>query len=185
MHPPSPWRIAALTLALLTAACTPLAAATAPTAPTAPPPAAPVASPAALELSPDQVRYLAAVAAHQQAVAAFLNHVAAVRAAVPAEMVAVRWCEAGRYLGLPFGDTHYDELDHTGRRSTASGGYQYLDSTWRAMVAKYRPDLAGLWPRAGLAPSWVQDEIATATFHDPAEGIGHWNPSRSCWAPRS
>lgn len=42
--------------------------------------------------------------------------------------------------------------------STASGKYQYLDSTWQARVSLYGP--SGQYSRAKLAPEEVQDAVA-------------------------
>lgn len=44
--------------------------------------------------------------------------------------------------------------------STASGAYQFLDSTWRTMSA--RAGHSG-WGHAASAPPWVQDAVAQFT----------------------
>ena len=46
--------------------------------------------------------------------------------------------------------------------STASGAYQFLDSTWRTMSA--RAGHAG-YPTARSAPPWVQDAVAVYTVN--------------------
>ena len=46
--------------------------------------------------------------------------------------------------------------------STASGAYQFLDSTWRTMSA--RAGHSG-WGSARSAPSWVQDAVAIYTVN--------------------
>ena len=63
--------------------------------------------------------------------------------------------------------------------SSASGAFQFIDSTWRTVAAQIG---ASQYPRASSAPPAVQ----TAAFeHLWAGGAGahHWNPSRSCWGP--
>jgi hypothetical protein len=47
-------------------------------------------------------------------------------------------------------------------RSTASGAYQFLDSTWRTMSA--RAGHRG-WGSARYAPPWVQDAVAIYTVN--------------------
>jgi hypothetical protein len=46
--------------------------------------------------------------------------------------------------------------------STASGAYQFLDSTWRTMSA--RAGHSG-WGSARYAPPWVQDAVAVFTVN--------------------
>jgi len=46
--------------------------------------------------------------------------------------------------------------------STASGAYQFLDSTWRTMSA--RAGHSG-WGSARYAPPWVQDAVAVYTVN--------------------
>lgn len=128
-----------------------------------------------------QVRYFAAVAAAEREaadVARFLDVVAGIRAAVPGELRSIRWCEGGRYVGLPFGETNYAAVNQQG--SSASGGYQVLDSTWRS----WRRLVAGAerYARAVHAPSWIQDAVATAAYH--RSGSTPWRASRACWARR-
>lgn len=149
---------------------------------TAAPPSTPAPEPTAVSFTPEQVRYLQAQAEAEQDRRDFLSAVAAARASVPHQLRTIGWCEAGRYLGLPFPATNYAELDDTGRRSTASGGYQALDGTWRSWVAAYAPHLQGVYPRAGLAPDFVQDAVVTAAYHDL--GTTPWEASRGCWARR-
>ena len=64
------------------------------------------------------------------------------------------------------------------RRSSASGRYQFLDSTWRTMSARAgRPG----WARAVHAPPEVQDLVAAYTLD--TLGIGPWRASgahRAC-----
>lgn len=126
----------------------------------------------------DEVRYLAAMAERDAAVRAFLEHVAAIEASVPWTLRVIGWCEGGRYLGLAFPSTNYAALNQQG--SSASGGYQVLDSTWRAWRAAVPG--AEVYARAAHAPSWVQDAVATAALE--REGTTPWAASRSCWSPR-
>lgn len=56
------------------------------------------------------------------------------------------------------------------RISTASGAYQFLDSTW----ANYKG-----YEKARLAPPEVQEEKAYQTF--AASGTSPWNASYLCW----
>lgn len=55
-------------------------------------------------------------------------------------------------------------------RSTASGAYQFLNSTWRVVSA--RAGHPG-YPTAASAPWWVQDAVALHTVNHG--GRGHWN----------
>jgi len=77
----------------------------------------------------------------------------------PAVMLRIRWCES--------------RDDYTARNptSSASGAWQFIDSTW----ANY-----GGYPRAYLAPPEVQDAKAMLTYQ--ASGTRPWAASRSCWA---
>lgn len=58
-------------------------------------------------------------------------------------------------------------------RSTASGAYQFLDSTWRNVSAWAGH---GGYSRAMHAPDWVQDEVALYVINNPAKtgGRGNW-----------
>ncbi len=76
---------------------------------------------------------------------------------VPAVLIAIRNCESGG--------------NYTAENpSSASGAYQFLDSTW----AGY-----GGYSRAKYAPPAVQDAAAIAEYN--RNGTTPWNPSRSCW----
>lgn len=59
--------------------------------------------------------------------------------------------------------------------STASGYWQFLDSTWTWVT--------GLAPPASSWPRHVQ-HAAFRRLWDDGAGASHWAPSRHCWAPR-
>lgn len=61
----------------------------------------------------------------------------------------------------------------TNPASTASGAYQFLDSTWRSLRAS-----AG-YARAKDAPAAVQDAAAIELYR--AQGTTPWASSQSCW----
>jgi hypothetical protein len=65
------------------------------------------------------------------------------------------------------------------RHSTASGGFQILNSTWAGWVKAYAPDLVGMYQRARDAPAADQLRVALAAFE--RQGPGAWNASRRCW----
>jgi muramidase (phage lysozyme) len=58
------------------------------------------------------------------------------------------------------------------KTSTASGLFQFLDSTWKSQSAKYEVYTLKDDP-------YGQIEVATRMIADG--GIGHWNASKSCW----
>lgn len=66
------------------------------------------------------------------------------------------------------------------RTSSASGGFQILDSTWAGWVKAYAPDLVGKYAKARLAPPEDQLRVARAAFE--RQGTGPWKASRGCWA---
>lgn len=74
---------------------------------------------------------------------------------------AIKQCESG-------GD--YSAQNPT---STASGAYQFLDSTWQGM------DAAGGYARAIDAPESVQDAAAIELYTE--QGTTPWLASASCW----
>lgn len=138
--------------------------------------AATVTTTTAPAFTPEQVRYLAAQAAIAAERVAFLTAVAAVRAAVPQQLRVIMWCEAGSYLSLPRYETNYAAMTHG--HDGASGGAQMLGSTWLTWAREIGVDVAR-WPRAYLAPAFVQDLVATHGYH--TRGTSPWGPSASCW----
>lgn len=75
----------------------------------------------------------------------------------------VRWCESR------------DDYGAHNPHSTASGGWQFTDGTWTATT--------GLPAPAAAHPRHVQD-AAFVDLWDGGAGAGHWDASRTCWAPR-
>jgi hypothetical protein len=78
---------------------------------------------------------------------------------IPSLLAKIRSCESG---GNYQAQNHY---------STASGAYQFLDSTWNSF---------GGYKKARHAPANLQDEKALATFQ--SSGTSPWLASRSCWS---
>jgi hypothetical protein len=107
----------------------------------------------------------------------FLQHIHDVHESVPSTLRVVRWCEAGRYINLPYGETNYTALTHG--YSGSSGGYQIMQGTWLA----YRSKVPGAeqYAIAQHAPFWIQDEVAMAIY-DQGRGLQHWRWSKGCWA---
>lgn len=77
---------------------------------------------------------------------------------LPSILIAIRQCESG------------GNYTAQNPNSTASGGFQFLDSTW----AGY-----GGYARAMYAPPAVQDQYALITYQ--RSGTAPWYPSQSCW----
>ena len=67
---------------------------------------------------------------------------------------------------------HESGGDYTAKNpsSTASGAYQFLDSTWRTVSAQAGH---GGYPSARSAPPWVQDAVALHTLN--TVGKSPWN----------
>ncbi|MFZ4516489.1 MAG: C40 family peptidase [Acidimicrobiia bacterium] len=60
------------------------------------------------------------------------------------------------------------------KTATASGAYQYIDSTWTAPAHKEIWSKYGDYPRAYLAPPAVQDEVARFDFVNAWRTYGNW-----------
>lgn len=75
---------------------------------------------------------------------------------------AIGWCESrNRY-------------DAENPDSSASGRWQFIAATWRAIT--------GLEPPASAWPPSVQRRAFLALWND-GRGARHWAPSRHCWEP--
>jgi hypothetical protein len=110
------------------------------------------------------------------ALLALFDEIDRARNSVPPLLRVIRWCEAGSYIGLPFGETNYSAETHGYRGS--SGGYQILRSTWLGWRSFHW--LGDGYDRAVDAPDWIQDAVATEAFH--RAGTRPWLASRGCWA---
>jgi len=84
-------------------------------------------------------------------------------AMIPAELRRIRGCESGTGR---HGRPNYRAENPT---TTASGAYQYLDTTW---------GVVGIWEHAADAPPRVQDERA---LRDWRRSSAPWNSSKGCW----
>lgn len=169
-----PTRLAAVVVALVaTVSCRPVEPSTLVRADTPP-----IHASAQLELTPEQGRYLAAVAWHQAETGAFLASVQQLVASTPQQLWAIMWCESGRPYGLPAFQPGWDKTNLHGK-STSSGGAQFVDSTWLSN----RPPGAEQWPRAYMAPWFVQ--LAAANHLYETSGTSPWRSSSGCWAPLS
>lgn len=141
---------------------------------------APTTTTTAACCTPEQAEYLAAVAWQHAETVAFLTSVAIARASVPDQLRVIMWCEAGRYLGLPIPQTNYQAKTHG--YDGASGGGQAVGDTWLTWAGELGVDTAR-WPRAYLAPDWVQDQVLTHGYL--TRGTTPWNASKGCWASRT
>ncbi len=82
---------------------------------------------------------------------------------IPAVLVAIRECESG------------GSYTAENPSSTASGAFQYLDSSWRSYGYAARYGVS----RASMASPAQQDEAALDTL--ARSGTTPWNASRGCW----
>jgi hypothetical protein len=75
--------------------------------------------------------------------------------------------------GCESGHGPYSHIDYKAQNpsTTASGGFQFLDTTW----ANFRG-----YSRAKYAPPRIQKIKAIRTYH--AEGTKPWYASRHCWS---
>jgi len=85
---------------------------------------------------------------------------------IPGVLVAIRACESG---GGVYGRGSYTAQNPV---STASGAYQFLDTTWGGR---------GGYAKARYAPIRVQDQKALDTYH--RSGTTPWVSSAHCWRP--
>lgn len=99
-------------------------------------------------------------------VARRVTPVAAPTLPVSEMMARVGGCESGSGPNSPINWTAENP------RSSASGGFQFISSTWRSVT--------GLEPPASAYPPDVQIQ-AFLTLWNGGAGASHWNPSRPCW----
>ena len=94
---------------------------------------------------------------------------------LPAAAAVIAACESGeiRADGSPVVGTYSLTAEHP--VSSASGKYQFVDSTWGWVT--------GLEPPASAYPEDVQDE-AFVELWDDGTGRSHWEPSVGCWGGR-
>ena len=93
--------------------------------------------------------------------------------AVPPILEAIAQCESGGAWHGQDGD-----LRGTAPRSSASGRWWFIDSTWRYVWSDY----LGIEPPTARAKhaTPAQQTRAAVALHQ-AEGTTPWNASRSCW----
>lgn len=83
---------------------------------------------------------------------------------IPYKLKRIRGCES---WGDPHAKGNYQAQNS---HSTASGAYQYLDSTWGGHRG---------YEKARYAPKWIQDKRAVRDFKNV--GARPWYASRGCW----
>lgn len=123
--------------------------------------------------TPQQVQYLAAQAWRAAETRTFLEGVQQLVASTPAQLWRIMWCESGRPFGFEYPQPKWDAYNMQG--SSASGGGQFLDSTWRT----WRGDAGAAYARAAHAPWFVQ--LAAANRLYAASGTQPWLASAGCW----
>jgi hypothetical protein len=122
---------------------------------------------------PDQVKVIEAIQDQQeQAQIAYLTalHEHYVSIQMDPFLTCVRHHESDRG-GFP----HTNGYGAQNPYSTASGAYQFLDSTWRIVSSRSGH---GGYPTAASAPWYVQDAVAHWTINSPVSlsgGRGNWN----------
>lgn len=120
----------------------------------------------------DQARYIAQREAEQRVRDRFAGHPLRPIAGCESSREHRKWAE-------PVWDRYYhDQPDSS--VSTASGGLQMLDGTFRTWVARYLPEYQGRWARAAHAPDWFQMELGMRAYDDT--GTTPWRSSSGCWA---
>ncbi len=65
------------------------------------------------------------------------------------------------------------------KHSSASGGFQIIDSTWASWTEAYAPDIHGKYAKARYAAPEEQLRVARAAFE--RQGTGPWKSSQRCW----
>lgn len=93
----------------------------------------------------------------------------------------VAGCESSREHrpdAEPVWDRYYHDEPNS-RVSTASGGLQMLDDTFRRWVARYLPEYQARWARAAHAPDWFQMELGMRAYDEA--GTTPWRSSSGCW----
>ena len=88
-------------------------------------------------------------------------------------------CESGNHLAngrAARGSYNWNSINQQG--SSASGAFQFIDSTWRWVAH----DMLGYtqYPTARSAPPYVQIEAFDWLWANG--GKQHWSPSSSCWS---
>jgi len=81
-------------------------------------------------------------------------------------------CESGNRLADGSAEIGTHDYKAENPVSSASGAYQFIDSTWKSVT--------GLAPPASAHSPDVQDR-AFEDLWDGGSGAYHWNASRSCW----
>lgn len=86
--------------------------------------------------------------------------------------LAVADCESGEILADGTAIEGSYDIYAKNPTSSASGAFQFIDSTWEWVT--------GLEPPARAYPLEVQEQ-AFWTLWDDGRGASHWAPSRYCW----
>ena len=91
-------------------------------------------------------------------------------------LVCVRSNESA--VGYPWpNDQNYDAQNP---RSSASGAYQFIDRTWRAMTRE--SGIGTEYARAKHAPEFIQDAVAYWAMVGPGKYKSHWTgANRRCF----
>ena len=92
-------------------------------------------------------------------------------AGLPTILLRIRSCESGANGYATHGYAYDANYTETNPASTASGGFQFLDSTWQSVT--------GLTGRAMDYSPAVQDAAALKLFRE--QGTSPWLASQPCW----